>query len=51
MEQYLSNICKINLNKPTYNGTSMLDLSKVLMQNFHYSYTQKKCGDNVANRY
>ena len=27
--------CKINLNKPIYIGASILDLSKVLPQNFH----------------
>ena len=26
---------RINLNKSIYTGTSMLDLSKVLMQGFH----------------
>ena len=29
--------CRINLNKPIYIGTSILDLSKVLMQDFNYS--------------
>ena len=31
MKQYLSKKYRTNLNKPTYYGTSILDLSKVLM--------------------
>ena len=30
--------CRANLNKPTYTGTNILDLSKVLTQGFHYNY-------------
>ena len=33
--------CRINLNKPI----SILNLSKDLMQDFHYSYIKNKCGN------
>ena len=36
--------CRINLNKPTYIGTSILDLCKVLMKDFHNSYIKNKYG-------
>ena len=39
--------CRIDLNKPIYIGTSILDLSKVLIQDFHYDYIKKKYGDQV----
>ena len=38
----------MNLNKQIYIGTSILDLSKVLMKNVHYNYTQNKYGDKSA---
>ena len=47
MEQQLSEKCRINLNKPIYFGTSILDLSKVLMQDFHYNYVKNKNGDKA----
>ena len=39
--------CILNLNKPTYIETSMLDFSKVLMQDFDYNYIKNKY-DNKA---
>ena len=30
--------CRINPNKPAYMGTSILHLSKILMQDFYYNY-------------
>ena len=32
---------RINLNKPTYIEANILDLIKVLMQDFHYIYADK----------
>ena len=34
------------LNKPAYAGMCILDLSKVLMHEFHYSYIKNKYGNN-----
>jgi len=36
------------LNRPTYVGFSILDLSKVLMYNFHYCVIKQKYGDNAT---
>ena len=47
-------MCRINLNKPIYIGISIIDLRKVLMQDFHYNYIKNKYNnkaENVANRY
>ena len=33
---------RINLNKPIYIGTNVLDLSKVSMHGFHYNYIKNK---------
>ena len=38
---------RINFNKPIYIGTNTLDLSKLLIQDFHYNYIETKYGDKV----
>ena len=35
----------LTLNKPTYIGMCILELSKVLMYKFHYDYIEKKFGN------
>ena len=37
----------LTFNKPVYLGMCILDLSKTLMFDFHYSYMKKKYGDNA----
>ena len=39
--------CRINLKKPIYIGSSILHLSKGLMQDFHYKYIKIKCGNKT----
>ena len=36
----------LTLNKPAYIGMCILQLSKVLMYEFHYYYIKNKCGNN-----
>ena len=36
----------LTLNKPTYIGMCILELSKVLIYEFHYDYLKNKYGSN-----
>ena len=38
---------KIRLDKPSYIGMCILDLSKILMYDFHYNYIKKKYSDGA----
>ena len=40
------NKATLTLNKPAYTGTCILELSKVLMYEFHYDYIKNKYGNN-----
>ena len=37
---------KIKMNKPVYLGQAILDLSKIIMYEFHYDYMKKKSEEN-----
>ena len=37
---------KVVMNKPVYLGKAMLDLSKIVMYEFHYDYVKRKCNDD-----
>ena len=38
---------ELTFNKPVYLGMSILDLSKIIMYDFHYNYIKKKYGDRT----
>ena len=38
---------KVVMNKPVYLGQSILDLSKIIMYEFHYDYMLPKYGNNI----
>ena len=40
--------CRINLNKTIYIKRSILDLSKVLMQDFQYNFNKNKYGHKAS---
>ena len=42
---------KVVMNKPVYLGQTILDLSKLIMYEFHYDYMLTKYGDNIKLRY
>ena len=42
---------QINIRKPIYVGLAVLDLTKSLMYDFHYSYMKKRVGDHCKILY
>ena len=36
---------KVVMNKPVYLEQAILDLSKIVMYEFHYDYMKRKCND------
>ena len=38
---------KVVMNKPVYLGQAILDLSKIVMYEFHYDYMKPKYGENL----
>ena len=38
---------KVVMKKPVYLGQAILDLSKIIMYEFHYDYRKPKCGENL----
>ena len=39
---------KVVMNKPVYLGQAILDLSKIVMYEFHYDYMKRKYGDRLT---
>ena len=39
---------KVVMNKPVSLGQAILDLSKIVMYEFHYDYMKRKYGDNLT---
>ena len=39
---------KVVMNKPVYLGQAILDLSKIIMYEFHYDYMVPKYGENLT---
>lgn len=37
----------MKLNKPVYIGQTILDLSKLVMYDFHYNFMRKMYGENI----
>ena len=37
---------KVVMSKPVYLGQAILDLSKMVMYEFHYDYMKRKCSDD-----
>jgi hypothetical protein len=44
---YEMGVLEVKLNKPVYLGISVLDLSKLHMQRFHYDFIKAKYGENA----
>ena len=42
---------KVLMNKPVYRGQAILDLSKIIMYEFHYDYMKRKYGGNLKLYY
>ena len=40
---------RVVMNKPIFAGMTILDLSKLLMTEFHYGYVKKKWGKRVCS--
>ena len=40
---------KVKMNKPVYLGQAILDLSKIIMYEFHYDYMKRKYADDKIN--
>ena len=39
---------KVKMNKPIYLGLSILEVSKIIINEFWYDYVEKKYGDMVT---